>query len=48
MLDGGAFGRETEGFVRVFIATDEPVLREASARIRRFADSLPSTRSRAG
>ena len=48
VLDGGAFGRETEGFVRVFIATDEPVLREASARIRRFADSLPSTRSRAG
>ncbi len=48
VLDGGAFGRETEGFVRVFIATDEPVLREASARIRRFADSLPATRSRAG
>ena len=48
VLDGGAFGRETAGFVRVFIATDEPVLREASARIRRFADSLPATRSRAG
>ncbi len=40
VLDGGAFGRETAGFVRVFIATDEPVLREASARIRRFAGSL--------
>ncbi|MDE2294387.1 MAG: pyridoxal phosphate-dependent aminotransferase [Gammaproteobacteria bacterium] len=48
VLDGGAFGRETEGFVRVFVATDEPVLREASARIRRFANSLPAAKSRAG
>ena len=48
VLDGGAFGRETEGFVRVFVATDESALREASARIRRFASSLPSAQSRAG
>jgi arginine:pyruvate transaminase len=36
VLDGGAFGEETAGFVRVFFATDEGVLREACARIRRF------------
>lgn len=48
VLDGGAFGRETDGFVRVFYATDEPVLREASARIRRFANSLASATGRAG
>jgi aspartate/methionine/tyrosine aminotransferase len=48
VLDGGAFGQETAGFVRVFYATDEPVLREASARIRRFANSLAGVKSRAG
>ncbi|HUY84602.1 MAG TPA: pyridoxal phosphate-dependent aminotransferase [Steroidobacteraceae bacterium] len=42
VLDGGAFGKETEGFVRVFFATEEAVLREAGARIRRFAASLPA------
>ena len=36
VLDGGAFGEETAGFVRVFFATEESVLREACARIRRF------------
>jgi aspartate/methionine/tyrosine aminotransferase len=40
VLDGGAFGKETSGFVRVFFATDEARLREAIVRIRRFVDSL--------
>ncbi len=37
VLDGGAFGKGTAGFVRLFFATDEPSLREGCARIRRFA-----------
>lgn len=41
VLDGGAFGRETAGFVRISFATAEAQLREACARIRRFANSLP-------
>ncbi len=40
VLDGGAFGRETRGFVRVCFATDEAELREAIARIRRFVSTL--------
>jgi arginine:pyruvate transaminase len=36
VLDGGAFGRQTSGFVRVCFATDEALLREAMVRIRRF------------
>jgi len=36
VLDGGAFGRETRGFVRVFFAVDQALLREAIVRIRRF------------
>jgi aspartate/methionine/tyrosine aminotransferase len=40
VLDGGAFGRETSGFVRVCFATDEGRLREAIVRIRRFVDTL--------
>ena len=40
VLDGGAFGKETSGFVRVCFATDEGWLREAIVRIRRFADTL--------
>jgi len=40
VLDGGAFGRETSGFVRVCFATDEALLREAIVRIRRFVDTL--------
>jgi arginine:pyruvate transaminase len=40
VLDGGAFGKETSGFVRVFFATDEARLREAIVRIRRFVDGL--------
>ena len=40
VLDGGAFGKETGGFVRVCFATDEDPLRQASVRIRRFVESL--------
>jgi arginine:pyruvate transaminase len=40
VLDGGAFGEETRGFVRLCFATDEATLREAMLRIRRFADNL--------
>lgn len=40
VLDGGAFGKETSGFVRVCFATDEARLREAIVRIRRFVDTL--------
>jgi arginine:pyruvate transaminase len=40
VLDGGAFGKETGGFVRLCFATDEAILREACVRIRRFVASL--------
>jgi arginine:pyruvate transaminase len=40
VIDGGAFGVDTRGFVRVCFATDEPLLREACGRIRRFVASL--------
>ena len=40
VLDGGAFGRETSGFVRVCFATDEAILSQAIVRIRRFAETL--------
>ena len=40
VLDGGAFGRETQGFVRVCFAADEALLREGALRIRRFVDGL--------
>jgi len=40
VLDGGAFGRETSGFVRVCFAADEALLREAMVRIRRFVATL--------
>jgi len=40
VLDGGAFGRETSGFVRVCFATDEGRLREAIVRMRRFVGTL--------
>ena len=41
LLDGGAFGHGTAGFVRLFFATEEAKLREACARIRRFAERRP-------
>jgi arginine:pyruvate transaminase len=40
VLDGGAFGRGTAGFVRLFFGTDEASLHEGCKRIRRFAASL--------
>jgi aspartate/methionine/tyrosine aminotransferase len=40
VLDGGAFGDETRGFVRLCFATDEATLKEAIGRIRRFAGTL--------
>jgi arginine:pyruvate transaminase len=40
VLDGGAFGEETRGFVRLCFATDEATLREAILRIRRYAGTL--------
>jgi aspartate/methionine/tyrosine aminotransferase len=40
VLDGGAFGKETSGFVRVCFAEDEAVLREAIVRLRRFVETL--------
>jgi arginine:pyruvate transaminase len=40
LMDGGAFGKETGGFVRLCFAADEAQLREACIRIRRFVASL--------
>jgi aspartate/methionine/tyrosine aminotransferase len=40
VLDGGAFGNETRGFVRVCYATDEDLLRRALERMRRFVGRL--------
>jgi aspartate/methionine/tyrosine aminotransferase len=40
VLDGGAFGEETGGCVRVCFAADESELREAIVRIRRFVSTL--------
>jgi arginine:pyruvate transaminase len=40
VLDGGAFGKCTAGFIRLCIATDEASLRKGCERIRRFASSL--------
>jgi aspartate/methionine/tyrosine aminotransferase len=42
VLDGGAFGKGTAGFIRLCFATDERSLREGCARIRSFAASLRS------
>ena len=40
VIDGGAFGKGTRGFVRVCFAADEAQLREACVRIRRFVASM--------
>jgi aspartate/methionine/tyrosine aminotransferase len=40
VIDGGAFGAGTKGFVRLCFATDEAELGEAIARIRRFSAEL--------
>ncbi len=41
VLDGGAFGEGTRGFVRVFFGADPKALGEACVRIRRYVSSLP-------
>jgi polar amino acid transport system ATP-binding protein/arginine:pyruvate transaminase len=38
VLDGGAFGKGTADFVRLFFGTGESTLREGCRRIRRFAE----------
>jgi arginine:pyruvate transaminase len=40
VLDGGAFGKGTSGFVRVCFAADASLLEQAIIRIRRFVASL--------
>jgi aspartate/methionine/tyrosine aminotransferase len=40
VIDGGAFGAETRGFVRLCFATDEATLSEAIVRVRRFVGTL--------
>jgi arginine:pyruvate transaminase len=40
VIDGGAFGHGTRGFVRLCFATDEAELGEAIVRIRRYANEL--------
>jgi octopine/nopaline transport system ATP-binding protein len=42
VLDGGAFGRETEGFVRICFATDKATITEACRRIRIFLEAGPA------
>jgi arginine:pyruvate transaminase len=44
VIDGGAFGRETRGFVRVCFAADAALLRDACERIRRFVQALQRSR----
>jgi arginine:pyruvate transaminase len=43
VMDGAAFGAQTAGYVRVCFATEEPVLAEACARIRRFCNNARTT-----
>ncbi len=45
-VEGGAFGNATRNFVRVCFAADEAQLREACARLRRFAQTLPARAGR--
>jgi bifunctional pyridoxal-dependent enzyme with beta-cystathionase and maltose regulon repressor activities len=40
VIDGGAFGAETAGFVRLCFAADEASLSQAVVRIRRFVGTL--------
>jgi octopine/nopaline transport system ATP-binding protein len=46
VMDGAAFGRETQGFVRICFATDESALDRACARIRQFCEFEISGRGR--
>ncbi len=43
VIDGGAFGKNTRGFVRICFASDEAQLRDACGRIRRFVQSIDAT-----
>ncbi len=45
VLDGGAFGKGTADFVRLFFGTDEVSLREGCARVRRFAQGAGRPRA---
>ena len=45
VMDGGAFGRETEGFVRLCFATDEATLADACRRIVAFLQGAPTVAS---
>jgi len=40
VIDGGAFGAETRGFVRLCFAADEATLSQAVVRLRRFVGTL--------
>jgi arginine:pyruvate transaminase len=44
VIDGGAFGKRNEGFVRLCFATDESTLEEAMVRIRRYVNRLKGAR----
>lgn len=44
VMDGGAFGEQARGFVRLSFATDEPLIVEACRRIRQFCEALAATR----
>jgi octopine/nopaline transport system ATP-binding protein len=46
VLDGGAFGRETQGFVRICFATDEATINEACRRIRNFLQDRAANTSK--
>ncbi|MBU6377552.1 MAG: pyridoxal phosphate-dependent aminotransferase [Gammaproteobacteria bacterium] len=46
VVEGGSFGQQTRNYVRVSFATDEPLIVEACARIRRYCADLASSRSR--
>ena len=46
VMDGGAFGEQTRGFVRISFATDEALIVEACRRIRQFCEGLSAIRSR--
>jgi arginine:pyruvate transaminase len=43
VIDGGAFGKNTRGFVRICFASDEAQIRDACGRIRRFVQSMDVT-----
>ena len=43
VIDGGAFGKNTRGFVRICFASDEAQIRDACGRIRRFVQSMDAT-----